>query len=103
MSAAFDMMIVGDDEPVPVIERSWYAVTRDEPDAARALSVFLRISSEIMERVYPLYAAMLAASATTQRQQSLLGMALGLSAPAGVDAANVARQVAAPRARLGFD
>ena len=27
----------------------------------------------------------------------------GLSAPAGVDAANVARQVAAPRARLGFD
>ena len=69
MSAAFDMMIVGDDEPVPVIERSWYAATRDEPDAARALSVFLRISSEIMERVYPLYAAMLAASATTQRQQ----------------------------------
>jgi AcrR family transcriptional regulator len=75
MSAAFDIMIVGDDEPVPVIERSWYAVMRDEPDAARALSVFLRISSEIMERVYPLYPAMLAASATTQSQQSLLEMA----------------------------
>jgi len=63
VSAALDMTIVGDDEPVPVLERPWFQQLRAEPGAAAALDIFLDTATEIVMRVYPLYTAVVHASA----------------------------------------
>jgi AcrR family transcriptional regulator len=56
LATALDIAIVGDDEPVPVLERGWYRDLVAEPDGATALAVFTTAASRIIERVYPLYA-----------------------------------------------
>jgi AcrR family transcriptional regulator len=48
-----DVLAVGDDEPVPVLERPWARRMRDEPDGARALAIWLRTSRAIFGRVAP--------------------------------------------------
>lgn len=55
--AALDIAIVGDDDQVPVLQRPWFQRLVDEPDAEVALGVFTRAASEIIDRVYGLYAA----------------------------------------------
>lgn len=54
---ALDVAIVGDDEPVPVMERAWFRRSMAEPDAAAALAVFVDGAGGVIDRVYPLYAA----------------------------------------------
>ncbi|GAB3399001.1 TetR/AcrR family transcriptional regulator [Flindersiella endophytica] len=49
-----DFQSVGDDEPVPVLERPWMRRFRDEPDGDRALAIWLRNSRHIFARVSPL-------------------------------------------------
>lgn len=56
LSAALDVAIAGDDEPVPVLERAWFTTLRETPDGPAALEVFVEATSRIIERVYPLYA-----------------------------------------------
>lgn len=63
LATAFDIAVAGDDEPVPVLDRGWRQQLRDEPDGPRALRVFIDVAQQIIERVHPLYAAMVAASA----------------------------------------
>ncbi len=63
LSAAMDVTIAGDDEPMPVIERAWHQAMREEPDGRRAYGHFLSASAEIIERFYPLYAVIRAAAA----------------------------------------
>lgn len=53
--AALDIAIVGDDDPIPVLERPWFQRLVDEPDGVAALGVFVAAASEIIDRVYPLY------------------------------------------------
>ena len=48
-----DVLAAGDDEPVPVLDRSWVRRMRDEPDGARALAIWLRTSRAIFGRVAP--------------------------------------------------
>jgi AcrR family transcriptional regulator len=55
--AALDVAIVGDDEPVPVLERAWYRQLVAEADGVTALAVFRDAASRVIDRVYPLYAA----------------------------------------------
>ena len=63
LATAFAIAVAGDDEPVPVLDRGWRQQLRDEPDGARALRVFIDLAQQIIERVHPLHAAMVAASA----------------------------------------
>jgi AcrR family transcriptional regulator len=49
-----DVAAVGDDEPVPLLERPWLAELRQAPDAAGVLSVWCRVAEEIYERVVPI-------------------------------------------------
>ena len=63
LTAALDMAIAGDDDPVPVLERPWFARLRAEPDPVAALDVLIDSAAEIIDRVFPLWAAMRDASA----------------------------------------
>jgi AcrR family transcriptional regulator len=56
LTAALDVAIVGDDEPVPVLERPWFTALRETPDGPAALAVFVEAASRIIDRVHPLYA-----------------------------------------------
>lgn len=49
-----DVLAVGDDEPVPVLQRPWIDQVRAEPDARRALGLWLRHSRAIFSRVAPM-------------------------------------------------
>jgi AcrR family transcriptional regulator len=48
-----DVLAVGDDEPVPVLDRPWVRRMRQEPDGARALAIWLRNTRAIFGRVAP--------------------------------------------------
>ena len=63
LTAALDVAVGGDDEPVPVLDRPWFARLRAEPDLAAALDILAGSATQIIDRVYPLYAAMSHASA----------------------------------------
>ncbi len=49
-----DVLSVGDDEPVPMLDRDWVRQVRDEPDGRDALKIWLRNSRAIFTRVAPL-------------------------------------------------
>ena len=49
-----DVAAVGDDEPVPVMDRPWVRRVRKEPDGRRALAIYLRNARAIFERIAPI-------------------------------------------------
>ncbi|MDP4501307.1 TetR/AcrR family transcriptional regulator [Nonomuraea turcica] len=49
-----DVLSVGDDEPIPVLDRPWVEQVRDEPDGHRALAIWLANSRVIFGRVAPI-------------------------------------------------
>lgn len=49
-----DVLSVGDDEPVPMLDRPWVRRIHAEPDGRRALAIWLRNSRTIFTRVSPL-------------------------------------------------
>src|SRR5688500_9224758 len=49
-----DVLAVGDDEPVPLLERPWAERMRREPDDRRALAIWLRNSRAVFGRVAPI-------------------------------------------------
>jgi AcrR family transcriptional regulator len=49
-----DVAAVGDDEPVPVMDRPWVRRVRKEPDGRRALAIYLRNARPIFERIAPI-------------------------------------------------
>lgn len=54
LKEVMDVLAVGDDAPVPLLDRSWVQQARDEPDARRALSGWLGNSRLIYSRVAPM-------------------------------------------------
>jgi AcrR family transcriptional regulator len=54
LKEAVDVAAVGDDEPVPLLDRPWLAKLRAEPDARRAIAVWVRNSRDIFARVAPI-------------------------------------------------
>jgi AcrR family transcriptional regulator len=52
--ALWHLLLRGDEEPVPVGERSWYRDVIDEPDPARQLRLNAHNSRVVKERVAPL-------------------------------------------------
>jgi AcrR family transcriptional regulator len=49
-----DVLAVGDDDPVPMLDRPWVRQVRDEPDGRRALSIWLSNSRVIFGRLAPI-------------------------------------------------
>ena len=105
LAAALDVAVVGDDEPLPVLERPWVRDLAEAPDGPRAVRLFVAQLGQILRRTYPLYAVVQAAAAgeagellrENKRQRyegvraiaTLLGnkpgFAAGLSVDAGAD------------------
>lgn len=71
LSAALDVAMAGDDEPVPLLERPWYDELVEEPDGPRALALFVAGASRIIDRHYPLYAAVRDAAADPELAELL--------------------------------
>jgi AcrR family transcriptional regulator len=63
LAAALDVSLAGDDDPRPVLQRPSFTQLPDEPQARRALEIFAEAAAEVINRVYPLYATIRAASA----------------------------------------
>jgi AcrR family transcriptional regulator len=94
LAATLDVAIVGDDEPVAVLERPWVQQLRAEPDGAAALGCLIQECVQIFGRTYPLYAVIRAAAAhqevaellahnKQQRHHSFTAMATSLAAKQG--------------------
>ena len=54
LKEVMDVAAVGDDEPVPLLDRPWVQAVRDEPDPRRALEIWLEASRDIFGRAAPL-------------------------------------------------
>ena len=63
LSALLDVSIVGDDAPVPLLERSWVQQMRDEPDPMQRLEILGRNGRLILERIAPVYEVLRGAAA----------------------------------------
>ena len=55
LSELIDVSIVGDDAPVPVLDRSWVLAMRDEPEPRRRVAILARNGRLILERLAPIY------------------------------------------------
>jgi AcrR family transcriptional regulator len=71
LKAAHDVAIVGDDEPVPLLDRPWVADLRAERDGARALVLVLDNSLVILERSAPIHGVIQAAAADPEVAEQL--------------------------------
>jgi AcrR family transcriptional regulator len=56
LKLALDVAAVGDDEPVPLLERPWLDRVKAEPDPLRMIELWAANSRSIMERVAPILA-----------------------------------------------
>ena len=54
LKLALDVAAVGDDEPVPLLERPWLDRVKAEPDPLRMIELWVANSRSIMERVAPI-------------------------------------------------
>jgi AcrR family transcriptional regulator len=72
LKAAYDVAIVGDDEPVPLPQRPWARAVRDEPDPERMVDGYARMITEVSGRVASVYEAMRGAAAADDEARSLL-------------------------------
>lgn len=62
LKLAIDWAIVGDDEPVPMLERPHIKAAQQEPDARQILTGYARTVREVSERIAPLNAVVQAAA-----------------------------------------
>ena len=72
LKAAYDVAIVGDDEPVPLPQRPWAQAVRDEPDPERMIEGSARMITAISGRVASIYEAMRGAAAADVEARALL-------------------------------
>lgn len=54
LKEAMDLAAVGDDEPVPLLERPWLRQIQEEPDPRRIIGLWVATGRTIAERVAPL-------------------------------------------------
>jgi AcrR family transcriptional regulator len=55
LSELLDVSIVGDDAPVPLLERAWVQEMRDEQETKRRLAILARNGALILARIAPIY------------------------------------------------
>lgn len=63
LAAALDVAIVGDDEPIPLLERAWTADIATARTGRQAVEVCVAEIRRILQRTHPLYAVLLASAA----------------------------------------
>lgn len=63
LAAALDVAIVGDDEPVPLLERAWTADIAAARTGRQAVEVCVAEIGRILQRTHQLYAVLLASAA----------------------------------------
>lgn len=63
LSAAFDVAIVGDTTPIPLLERPWVRELEETVEGSQAIRLFFAQIGQMMQRTYPLYAVIQAAAA----------------------------------------
>jgi len=63
LKAALDVAIVGDLEPVPLLQREWVRRLAETEDGPEAVRLFVGEVTRILGRTYPIYAVVQAASA----------------------------------------
>lgn len=66
LKAAHDVAVVGDDEPIPLLERTWVHEVRAERDGPQALQLVIENTLPVVERVNPIYGVIKAASADAE-------------------------------------
>ena len=71
LKLAMDWAIVGDDEPVPMLERPHVKAMQQEPDARRMLTRFARQVREIAARTAPLHEVVRAAAGLDEEIRAL--------------------------------
>jgi AcrR family transcriptional regulator len=77
LARLFDVSVVGDDQPVPLLERRGPQEVRQERDQGRQIQLFVRGIREIMVRVGPLFEVMRLAALTEPEIAVLLQDVLG--------------------------
>lgn len=90
LKAAYDVTLVGDDEPVPLRERPQSKAVMAEPDAGRYLAGYAGIVGEINRRLAPIYVAIRAAAAADLEAAAVW---LEVNEERRIGAATVVRQV----------
>ena len=71
LKAAYDVALVGDDEPVALPERPESLRVRAEPDAARMLAGYAAISAAVSGRVAPMYEVVRGAAGTDRAARAV--------------------------------
>jgi AcrR family transcriptional regulator len=56
LKAAFDTAVVGDLEPVPLLQREWVRRLSEARDGPKAVRIFIREIAQLLARTYPIYA-----------------------------------------------
>ncbi|MFI7542337.1 TetR/AcrR family transcriptional regulator [Actinoplanes sp. NPDC049599] len=64
LKEALDVAAVGDDEPVPLMERPWVRQIQQEPDPVRIITLWLATGRTILDRIAPLMRVMRGATGT---------------------------------------
>jgi AcrR family transcriptional regulator len=72
LEAAHDVAVVGDDEPVPLLERPWVADLHAEPDGPRALALTITHTLRVIEQVSAIYGVIQSAAADPEVAELLL-------------------------------
>lgn len=72
LKAAYDVAVVGDDEPVPLPQRPWAQAVRDTPDPERMIDGYAHMITEVSGRVASVYEAMRGAAAADAEARALL-------------------------------
>lgn len=55
LKEAVDIAAVGDDEPIPLLERAWMAQIHAEPDPHQVVAMWMHTSRTLMGRVAPIW------------------------------------------------
>lgn len=71
LKQAYDVAIVGDDEPVALVERPRSHAIQQDPDPRRLLAGYAKVASEIMGRVAGIYEAVRGAAGADPKARKL--------------------------------
>ena len=72
LSALVGVLVAGDDQPVPLLERSTPQAIRSEPDQRRQIAMFADDITQALARIAPIYGVIRAAAATEPEIAKLL-------------------------------